>query len=91
MIYFLEIKPVETVIKIGFTDRSPGERLHEHRINMPNDVTLLGACEGGRDYESKLKHTKFEHLMYIPHPMLNSSEWFVPNDELRGFIERVRV
>jgi hypothetical protein len=91
MIYFLDIKPVEqSVIKIGFTDRHPSERLKEHRTNMPNNVTLIGACEGDRSYESKLKHQMFEHLMYIPHPMLNSSEWFVPNEELRRFIERVR-
>lgn len=90
MIYFLDVKPTRPVIKIGFTDRDPNERLHEWRTNMPNDVTLLGTCEGDRGFESELKHGLFEHLMYIPHPLLNSSEWFVPNDELRSFIERIK-
>ena len=88
MIYFLDVKPVNPVIKIGFTDNFD-RRLRSHRAAMPNDVKLLGTCEGDRKYESLIKHQMFEHLMYIPHPTLNSSEWFVPNDELRRFIERV--
>ena len=91
MIYFIESQSVtpEPLIKIGFTDREPKVRIRENQRNNPSLIKTLAICEGDKDLDQYLKN-RFRHLMFLPSPQLNSSEWYHPSEELRRLIDEIR-
>ena len=90
MIYFIESQPIEhKLVKIGFTDRSVSTRFKENQRASPTKLKMIGFCEGDTAKDRHYRK-KFDHLLFT-HPTLETSEWFLPNEELMRFIENVRI
>lgn len=78
MIYFIEIAGREP-IKIGFTTRTPAQRLSQLQVAHPLRLRLLGACDGDREME-KVLHERFA-------PYRIRGEWYERAPEILDFIE----
>lgn len=77
MIYFIEAVGAN-LLKIGFTERDPEERLKELQTGCPHKLRLVATTFGDRETE-RLWHDEYADLR-------TSGEWFRLDDRLRGYL-----
>jgi hypothetical protein len=80
VVYFA--RATDSRIKIGFTADS-SKRLANLSSAIGRDIELLATVPGSRDLEQHL-HERFAAAR-------DKGEWFLPTEDLLGFIERVRA
>ena len=73
IVYFIECGKF---IKIGFTSRTPEERLREHSTGNPNPMHIIGSITVGDDENDRDLHRRF--AKFHAH-----GEWFHNKEELR--------
>lgn len=76
-IYFIEMEGLN-LLKIGFTERDPKDRLRELQTANPHKLNLLHVMDGGLNQEAEL-HQSFDHLR-------EQGEWFRFTPELQAFL-----
>ena len=76
-IYFIEMEGLN-LVKIGFTERDPHDRVRELQTANPHKLKLLFTMEGTLNYESYL-HNMFSHLR-------TQGEWFRYTSEIQSYI-----
>jgi hypothetical protein len=81
VIYFIEATGAG-LLKIGFTDGDPEQRLKQLQTGCPHPLRLVATAAGSQKAEAEL-HRQFAHLRA-------SGEWFRLDDELRVFVAVVR-
>jgi hypothetical protein len=77
VIYFIEAVGAG-LLKIGFTDRDPLERLRELQTGCPHTLRLLGTCPG-----TQADERQFHELWATTR---TTGEWFRIDDRLRWFL-----
>lgn len=77
MIYFIEATGAG-LLKIGFTDRDPEQRLKELQTGCPHALRLLATQPGNQEIE-RAWHQEYGHLR-------TTGEWFRIDDRLRGLL-----
>ncbi len=80
-IYFIEMEGLN-LLKIGFTDRDPLDRLRELQTANPHKLNLLLVMAGGVKHEAQL-HRDFAHLQA-------QGEWFRFTPELQAYVSVAR-
>lgn len=80
-IYFIEMEGLN-LLKIGFTERDPQDRLKELQTANPHKLNLLLVMGGGLKQENAL-HLAFAHLRV-------EGEWFRLTPELQAYIAVAR-
>ena len=81
-IYFIVLESPEPLVKIGYTDRDPIDRLRELQTANPYPLRLVLVCDGDIRKESEL-HRSFSHLR-------TNGEWFRYTAELQTFVSVMR-
>lgn len=82
MVYFIEAVGAG-LVKIGFTDGDPTDRLKQLQTGCPHPLRLKGAVQGDARRE-KAYHAQFAHLR-------EGGEWFRLTTELEVFIVAVQL
>lgn len=77
MIYFIEAVGAN-LLKIGFTDRDPEERLKELQTGCPHRLRVVGVWDEPASCE-KYHHEQWQHLR-------ETGEWFRIDERLRGYM-----
>lgn len=80
-IYFIEMDSM-ALVKIGFTDRDPQDRLRELQTACPFKLRLVLVMAGGLKHEADL-HQTFAHLRA-------EGEWFRLTPELQTYLSLAR-
>jgi hypothetical protein len=78
-VYFIETDSGD--IKIGYSEKSPLQRLRALQTACPMKLKLLAATPGNAEYERRL-HARFDWSRI-------RGEWFQPTPSLRSFIRRI--
>lgn len=71
-------------IKIGYTSKSPLERVRELQTGCPLDLELVACCQGKKTMETWL------HWRLLKAKAHHRGEWFTDCDEMRKIVAEIK-